>query len=128
MPDNKPISAFHAGLSERVDKLAEHLEHDAVLYGHGYGAAELRGLMIRREWPSFVDRKALAVELHGILDIAEAGLADRGFGEGHLLAPLRRRADMLASPAREHVERLERGESIESIAADYGDLRGGRDA
>ena len=121
-------AAFHAGLSERVDRLAELLEHDAVLYGHGYGAAELRGLMIRREWPSFVDRKALAVELHGILDIAEAGLADRGFGEGHLLAPLRRRADMLASPAREHVERLERGESIESIAADYGDLRGGRDA
>ena len=78
--------------------------------------------MIRREWPSFVDRKALSVELHRILDIAEAGLADRGFGEEHLLAPLRRRADTLESPAREHVERLERGEPIENIATDYGNL------
>ena len=48
--------------------------------------------------------------------------------QARVFAPRRRRADMLASPAREHVERLERGESIESIAADYGDLRGGRDA
>ena len=115
-------AAFHAGLAERVDRLAELLEHDAVLYGHGYGAAELRGLMIRREWPSFVDRKALTVELHRILDLAEDGLKKRGLGETFLLAPLRRRADTLSNPALEQVKRLERGETIESIAADYGNL------
>ena len=118
-------AAFHAGLVERVDKLAGLLAHDTILYGHGYGAAELRGLTIRREWPSFIDRKALTVQLHRILDLAEEGLAQRGFGEASLLAPLRRRAETLASPAREQVERLERGETIESIATDYGALEGG---
>ena len=117
-------AAFHAGLAERVDRLAELLEHDAVLYGHGYGAAELRGLMIRREWPSFVDRKALTVELHRILDLAEDGLEKRGFGETFLLTPLRRRADTLSNPALEQIKRLERGESIETIATDYGALEG----
>jgi hypothetical protein len=40
--------------------------------------------------------------------------------ETRFFAPLRRRADMLTSPAREHLTRLEGGESIESIAIDYG--------
>ena len=115
-------AAFHAGLAERVDKLAGLLEHDTILYGHGYGAAELRNLTIRRKWPSFIDRKALTVQLHRIIDFAEEGLVQRGFGEEALLAPLRRRSDTLASPAREQVERLERGETIESIADSYGSL------
>ena len=113
-------SAFHAGLAERVAKLSELLAGDTILYGHGYGAVELRSLMIRRDWPSFIDRKALSVQLHRILDVAEEGLVRRGFGEETLLAPLRRRADTLTSPAREHLTRLEGGESIESIAIDYG--------
>ena len=37
-------------------------------------------------------------------------------------APLRRRADTLVSPAREQLERLERGEPIERIAEDYAAL------
>ena len=113
-------AAFHAGLAERIAKLSDLLSGDSILYGHGYGAVELRSLMIRRDWPSFIDRKALSVQLHRILDVAEEGLAWRGFGEEPLLAPLRRRADTLTSPAREHLARLERGESIESIALDYG--------
>ncbi|MBP5285521.1 MAG: glutamylcysteine synthetase [Kiritimatiellae bacterium] len=113
-------AAFHAGLAERVDALSELLENDTVLYGHGYGADELRGLAILREWPSFIDRKALSAQLHRLLDLAEEGLRMRGSGEEPLLAPLRRRADTLESPAREQVERLERGETIESVADDYG--------
>ena len=113
-------AAFHAGLAERITKLSDVMAGDTILYGHGYGAVELRSLMIRRDWPSFIDRKALSVQLHRILDVAEEGLARRGFGEEPLLAPLRRRADTLTSPAREHLARLERGESIESIALDYG--------
>jgi hypothetical protein len=75
--------------------------------------------MSRREWPSFVDRGALAAQLNRILDLAEEGLHRRGFGEEPLLEPLRRRADTLVSPAREQLERLERGETIEQIATDY---------
>ncbi len=121
-------AAFHAGLAERVTRLAELLAGDTILYGHGYGATELRSLMIRRDVPSFIDGKALSVQLHRILDVAEEGLARRGFGEEPFLAPLRRRADTLTSPAREQVERLARGETIESIAVDYGAQEGGDDA
>ena len=121
-------AAFHAGLAERVAKLADLLARDTILYGHGYGAVELRSLMICRDWPSFIDRKALAVQLHRILDIAEEGLARRGFGEEPLLAPLRRRAETLTSPAREHLACLVRGESVESIAEDYGSAEAGRHA
>lgn len=63
-----------------------------------------------------------------IKDLAEEGLARRGFGEEPLLAPLRRRADTLTSPAREHLVRLEGGASIESIATDYGSTEEGRHA
>jgi gamma-glutamylcysteine synthetase len=115
-------AAFHAGLSECVGELLALLSEDTVLYGHGYGATELRGMMIRRAWPSFVDRADLTAQLHRILDIAERGLSLRGFGEEPLLDPLRERADTLASPAREHLSRLERGESLDSIAKDYGSL------
>ncbi|MBO7654170.1 MAG: glutamylcysteine synthetase [Kiritimatiellae bacterium] len=115
-------AAFHAGLAENVSALAELLAADTALYGHGYGAVELRGIMARRDWPSFIDRTALTVQLHRILDLAEDGLIKRGFKEEPFLAPLRRRADTLISPAREHMERLAKGESIESIATDYGAL------
>ena len=121
-------AAFHAGLAERVTKLSDLLAGDTILYGHGYGAVELRSLMIRRDWPSFIDRQALSVQLHRILDVAEEGLARRGFSEEPLLTPLRRRADTLTSPAREHLARLARGESIESIAIDYGSAEEGRHA
>ncbi len=118
-------AALHAGLVERLSCLATLLAEDAALYGHGYGAAELRALMNRREWPSFVSRATLTAQLHRILALAESGLAERGFGEERLLAPLWRRADTLTSPAREHLERLERGETIDSIALDFGSLAGG---
>ena len=118
-------AAFHAGLAENVSVLAALLVSDTALYGHGYGAVELRSLMARSEWPSFVDSTALAAQLHRILDLAEDGLRKRGFGEEPFLVPLRRRADTLVSPAREHMERLAKSESLESIAADYGALKSG---
>ena len=117
-------AAFHAGLAENVGALQALLDGDTTLYGHGFGATELRALLTRRRLPTFVDRAALSVQLNRLLDIAEDGLAKRGFGEAPLLAPLRRRADLLTNPAREHVERIERGESLESVAADYGRLEG----
>ena len=48
---------------------------------------------------------------------ALASAIDRRF-----FAPLRRRADALTNPALEQLDRLARGESIESIADDYGSL------
>lgn len=110
-------AAFHAGLAEDLPALAAFLAADTSLYGHGFGPAELRARMVRREWPSFVSRRALRSQLHRLLDLAGAGLARRGFGEGFLLDPLRRRAEALSNPAREQLARLERGGSVESVAA-----------
>lgn len=115
-------AAFHAGLAECVDELADLLDNDTSLYGHGYGAAELRGIMTRREWPSFIERSKLVAQLHRILDLSAKGLARRGFGEEPLLESLRARADSLSNPAREQWIRLERGASIEDVADDYGTL------
>ena len=119
-------AAFHAGLAECVDELADLLSTDTSLYGHGYGAAELRGIMARRTWSTFIDRHALVMQLHRILDLSAKGLARRGFGEEPLLDPLRRRADMLTNPALEQLDRLAHGESIENIARDYGALSSGK--
>ena len=109
-----------------MDELADLLSTDTSLYGHGYGAAELRGIMARRTWPTFIDRPALVMQLHRILDLSAKGLARRGFGEEPLLDPLRRRADMLTNPALEQLDRLAHGESIENIARDYGALSSGK--
>lgn len=115
-------AAFHAGLAENLTRLEVFLGGDRSIYGHGYGAAEMRAILVRRDWPSFVDGKYLAKRLDRLLDIAEEGLERRGFGEARLLKPLRERAAALSNPAREHLERLERGEGIASIAEDYGSL------
>jgi gamma-glutamylcysteine synthetase len=115
-------AAFHAGLMEDIPALAALLAADTTLYGHGYGSAELRALMVRRSWPDFVSRPALRATLHRILDLAEEGLARRGQGEAPLLAPLRRRADLLTNPALDHLALLESGTPLASIAADYATL------
>ncbi|MBR1608110.1 MAG: glutamylcysteine synthetase [Kiritimatiellae bacterium] len=115
-------AALHAGLMAELPALATLLAEDTALYGHGFGPGELRELMSRRSLPAFVDPDALRAQLHRILDIAERGLASRGFGEAPLLAPLRRRADALSNPALDHLARLDAGESSDSVAADYGAL------
>lgn len=81
-----------------------------------------QGRMARPRRPSFVGESALRAQLHRILDIAEDGLAKRGFGEEALLAPLRTRAERLSNPALETLSRLDAGEPIDSIAADFGRL------
>ena len=115
-------AAFHAGLMENLPALADLLDADTVLYGHGYGTAELRAMLVRRDWPAFVDPAALRARLHRILDLAEDGLSRRGHGEAPLLVPLRRRADLLSNPALDHLARLETDTPLASIAADYAAL------
>ena len=54
-------------------------------------------------------------------DVLPLWVADMDFRAAPAIVDaLRRRAETLTSPAREHLTRLARGESIESIAIDYG--------
>ena len=113
-------AAFHVGLMEELPALVDFIQEDHSLYGHGFGAAELRTLLVRRDWPSFIGRTALTAQLQTLIDIAERGLVRRGLGEERYLNPLRRRAETLRNPARDQLDRLISGESVDQIAEDYG--------
>ena len=120
VPEVLAFAAFYAGLMEMLPELAAILDDDETLYGHGYNVSELRELFNHRNWPLFLDRPALTKQLTRILDLAARGCSRRGANEGPLLAPLYRRAETLASPAREFVDGLERGESVDAFIARYG--------
>lgn len=113
------VSAFHAGLAERIDELEALLAADNVIYGHGYTPIELRELFVRRELPDFVNQKELSTLLLRVLDLAKDGLADRGFDEEELLLPLYERAEKLTNPALEIVRGIENGDPIEDWIEKY---------
>ncbi|MDR1495392.1 MAG: glutamylcysteine synthetase [Clostridiales Family XIII bacterium] len=116
------VAAFHLGLLGHTDELCELFESDRAMYHHGYGAAELRKLFIRRELPVFADAKALRGLLIRVLDLASAGLRERGLGEEVELLPLYERAERLTNPARELLARTDAGESVENVVRDYAAL------
>ena len=113
------LAAFHAGLAQELDTLTELLDADKVLYRHGYAAPELRELLTHRTLPSFIDRKALSAKLLDILELAQSGLQQRGFGEEVFLEPLFDRAERLTNPALDYVTALEHGVHIEELIERY---------
>jgi gamma-glutamylcysteine synthetase len=117
--DTFSVAAFHLGLIEDVDALAELLDADRSLYGHGPAAPELRRLMVLWPWPGFVDRAALREQLLAILDLASAGLRARGLGEERLLDALYLRAQQLSNPAQELLAKLGQGISLEALIHAY---------
>lgn len=116
-------AAFHLGLIGRLDELDELLTQDSSLYGHGFSAVELRGMLNREIWPNFIELAALRKTLLNILAIAKDSLRTRGKNEEVFLTPLFDRADQLLSPAREYISRLSTGEKIETLILDYAALR-----
>lgn len=117
--DVMTVSAFHTGLSEKLGELSELLENDKVIYGHGYDAAMLQDMLSKRTLPGYLDRKALSGQLTKIVSLAEQGLAQRGKNEEHYLSPLYDRAEQLTNPARNMVEGLENGGSLEHFIREY---------
>lgn len=117
--DSMTIAAFHIGLLDNWEKLKTLLDNDNVIYSHGYSASELPKIFSGRELPGFVDKDKLKEQLITILDIAREGLFDRGYGEEELLEPLYKRAKDLTNPAKELVDGLEKGKSIEDYILAY---------
>ena len=115
-------SAFHAGLSRKLDELTDLLDNDSVLYRHGYNASELRELFTYRNIPEFVDKKKLSALLMEILELAKEGLSERGYQEENFLAPLFERAETLTNPATELLKGLENGDSLEEWILRYGTI------
>ena len=120
--DVMTVAAFHAGLMEQVDALDKLLREDRVLFGRGYSPIELRAALNLAEWPGFINRAALSDLLMRVLDLAKAGLADRGRGETHFLEPLYQRAETLISPAAAMKTALDNGSRMEDIVAAYAEL------
>ncbi len=120
--DLMTVAAFHTGLKERLPALTDRLNADTSLYHKGYNASELRELLNRRAFPSFLDRKEISGLLTDVLDIAAEGLRGRNLGEESYLSPLYERAKTLVSPARRMAEGLENGISLDAFIKDYAAL------
>ncbi|MBR4554523.1 MAG: glutamylcysteine synthetase [Ruminococcus sp.] len=116
------VAAFHTGLSRRLGELSELIAADRLLYSHGYTAAELQDMLSRRELPQFIDKNALTGQLIRILDIASAGLKERGKDEEHFLSPLYDRAERLTNPAREMLTGIADGIPQSRFIQDYAAL------
>lgn len=120
--DCMTTAAFHLGLLNNVEALAELLENDTVLYRNGYTAGELRQLFVRDTLPEFVDKDKLWELCRSVIDIAANALKERGLGEERFLQPLYGRVKNRTNPAKSMLERLDRGEAIADIIKDYGEL------
>ena len=115
-------ASFHAGLMENLHALTNLLNQDHVIYHKGYNASELRRMFVKRELPDLFEWDKVSRLLLEILEIANDGLHKRGLLEEEFLKPLYRRAEELKSPAREMIEGLEKGKTIEDYIEEYGRL------
>lgn len=117
--DCMSVAAFHTGLMNRLEELAELLDNDTVLYHNGYNAGELRKFLVRSELPEFIDEDKLYELAEKIVDLSADGLGDRSLGEEEFLEPLYERIKSRSNPARKLYQMLNNGESLEYIIKLY---------
>lgn len=122
--DSMSVSAFHLGLKENLDDLEELINDDDIIYHKGYTAGELRKLFIQDELPSFVTKRDICRLSGNIVDLAAAGLEQRGIGEEIFLKPLYERIKKQTNPVKHLIDSIERGVELEKLIRDYGKLSG----
>lgn len=120
--DCMTVAAFHSGLMNKLNELAEILENDTVLYHKGYNQSELRKLFVQSELPEFIDKDELYKLTEKIVSLSAEGLKERGLGEEKFLTPLFKRVNKRTNPARELYKRLESGEALENIIKSYAEI------
>ena len=121
--DTMTVAAFHLGLKNRLDELAEIITNDKVIYHKGYTARELRKLLIQDELPSFIDKDELCSLTKDIVDLANDGLEERGIGEETFLKPLYGRIKNHTNPGKDIIESMHNGVELEKIIKDYGKIK-----
>ncbi|MBQ7595863.1 MAG: hypothetical protein IJU45_04265, partial [Clostridia bacterium] len=117
--DIMSVAAFHAGLLQKVEQLDILLCESDLISGSGFTVSELRSILNRSIWPSFIDRQSLSDLLIKVLNLAEEGLRERKMNEEHFLTPLFDRAVKLTSPAARVRQGIKNGKRIESFIEDY---------
>lgn len=120
--DSLTVAAFHVGLIDNIKELDILLKNDAVLYHHGYTASELRKMLVKTEFPDFIDSDNLYRLVKSVLDLAYNGLKKRGYGEEVLLAPLYQRVKDRTNPAKAMLEMKNQNINIENIILKYGEI------
>lgn len=117
--DSMTVAAFHVGLKEELAALDELLQHDRVIYHHGYSATELRRMFVKNELPSFVDEDALYELAKKVVDLARMGLIKREYGEEKFLQPLYDRIRERTNPARQMLLFKSTGGDLKEVILDY---------
>lgn len=117
--DSLCVAAFHVGLIEKLDELAELLENDRVIYHHGYTPGELRKIFIKRDLPEFIEKAKLYSLAKQVVDLAYDGLVSRNLCEEKLLEPLYQRIRLKTNPAKEMIDLKNNGANLEDIIIKY---------
>ncbi len=110
-------AAFHVGIAYNYKKAAELLDRFWEEHQIGASNSALRRMAVTgKEIAAEEDMKTL---LGRLANIAEGGLASRGYGEEGLLAPLWERILRFTNPAKDMRKALESGESMRDILNRY---------
>lgn len=115
-------AALHAGLMEKIPELSRLLDTQQEIYEQGYTLSELRAMFVKKELPEFLNKEKTSELLKEILDLAYVGLVKRGFNEEEFIRPLYRRAKLLLSPAREMMEGITSGMTLDDYIRKYAEL------
>lgn len=122
--DVMTVSAFHLGLKNELKELDRLLEKDCVLYHRGFSATELRKLLVRQKFPSFIEKKDLYKLAEQVVDLAKTGLEKRGYQEEVYLEPLYKRIKEQTNPAQKVLTLLKEDGNIEELILEYSTLNG----
>ena len=114
------VAAFHIGLLDKTEELAELINNDHSLYNNGYNAVELRRQLVCRVKPAYIDTDSLYTLAKQVIDLCRQGLIERGYGEEIYLAPLYDRIENRTNPALTMLNQLESGAHIDKIIKEYG--------
>ncbi|ADY55268.1 glutamylcysteine synthetase [Syntrophobotulus glycolicus DSM 8271] len=120
--DSMTVAAFHVGLAEVLGELKVLLDDEKVLSGNGLTTSELRRTFCRGKLPGFVDEEKLRLLELSVLDLAQKGLSQRGFGEEHFLKPLYDRVRRKSNPALDYLRSLENGAEVRDIVRSYAQI------
>ena len=118
--DAMTVAAFHIGLLDKTEELAELINNDHSLYNNGYNAVELRRQLVCRVKPAYIDTDSLYTLAKQVIDLCRQGLIERGYGEEIYLAPLYKRIENRTNPALTMLNQLESGAHIDKIIKEYG--------
>ena len=112
-------AAYHTGLNKKIRDLTILLDNEKTVFQQGYSVGELRRMFTIGTFPGFINRERIYDVAKETLDIARAGLRERGNGEEIYLEPLYERVYNKTNPALDFLNMKNEGKSITEIVEKY---------